>query len=104
MDDILLADEICDAGIPVANLSSVASFVRSLPQPQNSTGRENRTAAVWGVRREKGAAALLGGERSAPRSRGSARSRRPSAGRPAQIYEGCAAIATRLALLYIGNR
>jgi hypothetical protein len=30
LDAILLADEICDAGVPVANLSSVASFVRSV--------------------------------------------------------------------------
>ena len=34
---------------------------RSLPQPQNSLGNENRTAVVWAVRWNKAVAERLGG-------------------------------------------
>ena len=51
MDAILLADEICDAGIPVANLSTVASFVRSLVGPKvvlwTNEGVSAFTKAAW---------------------------------------------------------
>ena len=50
-----------------------AACARSLPQPQNPSGYENRVAVVWAARCNKAAVGPLAAERNAPRESSAAR-------------------------------